>query len=751
MPWQTVTLRPGINVEATPTLNQAGFSTSAFVRWRDAMVEKIGGWSKFYAFVLSGTPRALHAWQDLSQVDRLAVGTTTQLGVITSGILTDLTPQSLTSSFNPNFATTASSTTVTIDDPNISNVTTFDTINFMTPVSIGGVVLSGAYPIDLILGATSYQITAATAATTTRANLGISAITQANPGVVTYTGADNIANTDLTYFFGISGMTQANGITHTVAGLNTAANTFTIEDTSGYTAYTSGGSISFGMVPRFTTTSGSSSVSVQFQDHGLVAGNTFNFPLATTVGGLTIQDTYEVLSVTNADNFVISADSEATSSTSAFMNAGQAEIVYSIALGPPAGSTGYGIGTYGSGGYGTGSTSSAQTGTPITATNWSLDNWGEILLANPEGGAIYYWQPKTGFQTARSVIPGPAYNNGIFVAMPAQILVAIGSTISQTVGIEQDPLLVRWSDQEDFFTWTVTATTQAGSFHIPTGSKLVGGLQTRNFACLWTDIDLWSMEYIGPPLVFSFNKLAGNCGLIGKHAVAQMANNVYWMGQKNFFSMTGNGISPIPCSVWDACFQDLDTTHQHLSIAATNTPFNEVLFFFPSVSVGSGDPDKYVKFNTLSPAWDYGTLSRTAWIDTSVLGNPIGASSAGVIYTQESGYDADGSPINASFTTGYWVLSEGEEFAFVDWFVPDFKYGTFSGTQGANLQITLYATDYPGQTPRTYGPYTVTSSTEAITTRLRGRQMAMKVESNDVGSFWRLGAMRLRYAISGRR
>jgi hypothetical protein len=754
MPWQTVRLKPGVNTEATPTLLETGYAVSQLIRWRDGLAEKIGGWVKFYAFVVNGIIRAMHAWQDLGDNKRLAVGTTTSLSVITNGVLQDLTPQTLTTNFNPDFASTAASATIVVTDPNISTITIFDSVEFKTPVAIGGDILSGVYPIDLVLGATSYQITATKAATTTRANLTISAITQANPGVVTYVGADNIANGDLVYLFGVVGMTQVNGGLYTVAGLNTAANTFQLSgvDTTGFSAYVSGGVIAFGAVPKFSTTSGTSAVTVTLQDHNLSAGSTINFPLSTTVGGLTITDTYAVTSVTDADNFVINTNTEASSTTSAFMNAGQARLVYAITLGPPSSTSGYGIGTYGTGGYGTGASSGIQTGTPISAADWSLDNWGEILLANPEGGGIYWWQPNTGYQNAKLIDQGPIFNNGMFVAMPAQILVAWGSTVEHDIGVEQDPLIVKWSDQENFFEWTPTATTQAGDFHIPTGSKLVGALQTRNYACLWTDIDLWSMEYIAPPLIFAFNKIAANCGLIGKHAVAQLLGNIYWMGQSNFFALTGNGVAPIPCSVRDVVFQDLDEVNASKCVAASNTPFNEVIFFYPSLSGGTGENDRYVKMNTVEGgSWDYGALGRTAWIDQSVLGKPIASSPGSLIFSQETGYDGDGDALTSSFTSGYWVLSEGEEFAFVDFLVPDFKFGTVGGLPDANITVELLATDYPGQTPRVYGPYSVDANTKFINCRLRARQMAIRVTSADPGSFWRLGAVRFRFAVDGRR
>ncbi len=754
MPFQTVRLKPGVNTNATPTLLEAGYSQSNLIRWRNGLAEKMGGWVAFINIVFSGVIRALHAWQDLNGTDRLAVGDTEGLGVVADGVFTDITPQELQSNFEPNFTTAASSATVTVVDANIGTVSIYDSVEFLTPISVGGIVLSGVYQINLALGATSYEIIAAAAATTTRRPLTITNITQANPGVVTYTGADNIANGDLVYIYGVVGMTQVNNLLFTVANLNTGSNTFELSgvNTTGYTAYVSGGIASTAAVPRFTTVSGSTSVTVKFQDHGLSVDNTINFRISTTGGGVSISGTYTVFSVTDVDNFVITLDTQASSSTSFFMNSGQARLLYYIALGPDSASSGYGIGTYGTGGYGTGVAPTQQTGTPITADDWTLDNWGELLLACPQNGGIYYWGASTGIQQAQLVATAPSINTGIFVSMPAQILVAYGSTINENIGIQQDPLLVRWSDQEDFFVWDITATTQAGSFRIPTGSMIVGGFQSRNYALLWTDIDLYGMEYVGPPFVFQFNKIAANCGLIGRHAAAQLAGNIYWIGKsKEFFSMSGNGVAPLETSVYDVIFQDLDTDNQHKCVAAPNSPFNEVLFFYPSASGNTGECDKYVKFTTTTGEWDYGNLARTAWIDVSVLGQPIGAGADGILYQHEMGYDANTAAMGASFTTGYWVIGDGEDFGYCDFIIPDFKYGTWSGAQDADLTLTFLVVDYPGDTPTEYGPYSVNASTTFINTRFRGRQMAMRVESDDVGSFWRIGAIRLRVAVDGRR
>lgn len=700
MAWGSVTLRPGVDVEKTPTLNEAGYSSSSLVRFKAGLAQKIGGWVRYYANAVAGIPRGLHAWQDLNVDDHLAVGATQSLNVITNGQIAVITPQTLTSDFAPNFTTTATSTTVTVDDANITNVTTYDSVEFKTPVSVGGIILSGVYPISLVLGTTNYQIEAATEATSSVSN-----------------GGD---------------------------------------------------------VPVFDTTSGSPSVAVTLADHGLSVGSSVVFALSTTVGGVTIVGSYTVTEVSSADVFSISVDTTASSTTTASMNAGDAELVYYIGLGPVGGSTGYSIGTYSGGGYSTGSAVTAQTGTPITATDWTHDNWGSTLLSCPEGGGIYEWTPDAGFQNASLIPNAPLFNGGMFVAAPAQIVIAWGSAVQRDIGVLRDPLAYNWSDQADYTFWTpgvvnpaTQNASQAGSNRIPTGSKIIAGMQAPQRALLWTDLDLWAIDYIGAPeqgLIFGQNKIASSCGAIGSHAVGQMGNTVFWMGQSNFFQMSSGGVSPIPCSVWDAVFQDLDLANAWKVRCCPNTPFNEVMWQYPSLSGGTGENDSYVKLNILEqgPVWDMGGIGaqkpnlmpRSAWTDQSVLGKPIGASPSGIVYQHETTENADGQPISWSFKTGYWMISEGEDVCFVDLIIPDFRYGFYNGAQSATVQITLYSVMYPGEqgtaAERTYGPYTVTSASNMVPIRLRGRQMAIQVSGSDLDSFVRLGRVRMRFAPDGR-
>jgi hypothetical protein len=313
-------------------------------------------------------------------------------------------------------------------------------------------------------------------------------------------------------------------------------------------------------------------------------------------------------------------------------------------------------------------------------------------------------------------------------------------------------MVVRWSDQGDYTQFQTLTTNQAGSFRIPIGSVIRGGMAVSNQNLFWTDLDLWAATYKGFPLVFGFNKIGAGAGLISSHAAQQFRGSVYWMGASNFYSYDTNGVAVIPCTVWDFVFQNINTSFVQNVRAMPNTPFNEIGWLFPSSASVSGECDSYVKMNVTDPTkpWDYGSLQRSAWIDQTILGNPIAATQNGIIYLQETTNDADGQPITASFTTGYFVIAEGEDYAFVDTIIPDFRWALYGASGSAQIQMTFNVTNYPGDTPISYGPYVVNSTTEYITVRFRGRQMSITVTSSDQGSFWRIGKIRYKYAPDGR-
>lgn len=762
MPITSIRLRPGADTDTTPTYDTAAYDEVVNGRFRTGVFEKLGGWTAFSPFMIDGSPRDLHAWRDLNANVYLAAATTTVVNVINDGAIVDISPQELETEFEPVLESTSSDETIEIDDSNISNVTAFDSVEFLTPVTIGGVVLSGLYPIDTRTGTTTYTIEARAAATATRANSAIAGITKANPAVVTYTGADNFANGDLVYIFDVAGMTEVNNLVFEVANVSTGANTFELSgvDSSAYTAYSSGGVVSPAQVPEFTTTADSAIVSVRFQGHGLSEGAIVVLPASTTVGGLTIQGKYTVNSVTSVDVFTISESVAASSAATAMMNDGEVSLRYYITLTPGAAGLGYGLGDYGSGAYGVGGTpSSNQAGTAIVADNWTMDNWGELLIGNIQDEGIYYWGAREGLTNMKLIDNAPLYNAGMFVSQSAQQIFTYGSSINAYedaslggIGTFQDPLLVQWSDVGNFNLWTPDADNFARNYRIPTGSEIISGCATKNRNLIWTDLELWAFTFINLPDVYSANKIGDNCGIIGKHAFANFAGATYWLGKQNIFMYSGSGVRTIDCPVWDFIFQDIDRSNEHLCVVGSNSDFTEVWFWFPSVSGGSGYPDKFVKYNISENVWDTGTWGRQAWIDRSVLGNPIGFDPSGIIYSHEDGYNDSTEALESSFTTTYFSINEAQDFVVIDQIIPDFKYGTIEGSNDAQIELTVLYVENPNDTPVESGPYLVTKDTTVITLDppIRGKLTALKVRSDDLDSFWRLGLVRFRYAIDGR-
>ena len=682
-------LTGGVNTTETPALNEnGGISSSNLIRYffdqnGPGLVGKLGGWSKFYPYVMASVVRALWAWEDVNDNSHLAFGTQqvpaqtySQLGVITAGALTDVTPTARYDNYNaPSASATIGSATITVSSSTELGVQQGCSVYIATQIAVGGVVLFGFYQCnqDGYFNSANYHVLA-------RDQLG-----------------NLVAAT-------------------TVAGAS---------------------------LPVFTTVIGSSVVTVTLTNHGYALGTTFPVLMATSVNGILLQGNYVVQSISSANSFTIAASGKASSTGSVTLNNGLAVFIFDTGaiFGPSGGK--------------------------VLAADWTLDNFGQDLIACPTTSIsgiaglqvqpLYLWDP-TGQpygQVAAAVIPqAPPINDGAFVAMPQRQIVAWGST--QT-GI-QDPLLVAWCDVNNPSQWIPLTTNQAGSYRIPKGSRIVGCIQGPQQAIIWTDIDVWSMQYIGPPLVYSFNEIGAGCGLIGRKAAASLNGIVYWMGQAQFYTLGSAGVVPLPCPVWDVVFQNLwqgsllvpfQTAMNRIRVAV-NSRFGEIQWFYPSAN-GAGEVDSYVKYNVLLGEWDYGSLGRSAWVDQSVLGPPIGADPSSLyLYQHETSNDADGVAMQPFLQTGYFALAEGDFKTFVDLVWPDMKWGQYSAAQTAAVQITFYVVDYPGDTPTADGPYTVTKATEYFNTRLRGRLVAIRISSSDLGTWWRIGALRYRYAPDGK-
>jgi hypothetical protein len=685
VPFRTIQLQPGVNAEASQTLNQTQLATSNLIRFYGSLVQKIGGWLHMNTQPLIGTCRGMFGWADIAGNAYIACGTEQRLEILTGGTIEDITPVVETDNIAVAFSTTAASPTITITDadyqPDVG-----DWVDLITQVSVGGLILAGLYQVTALVGGTQYTVTAASNATATVA--------------------------------------------------------------------------SGGAVPEFTTTNGQPTVQVTLDNHGLSATTSnITFALSTTVAGVTITGTYIVTSVIDANNFTITADETATSAASAYMNTGNAQIQYLLPTGLAVNTstTGYGIGDYGAGDYGiAGSQSVVQ-----NLRQWSMDHFGQFLLASPTGGEIYFWNPPDVVPAQVISSNAPTINAAMFVIPQAQIIIALGAEI----GGEQEPLLVRWCDAGDFTDWTASTTNQAGSFMLSSGTRLVGGTVVGLGALLWTDTDVWYMQYIGFPLIFSFTQIAGSCGLIAMRAGGDTSGTVPWLSTRGFYVFqTGGGVNSVECPVWDFIFNNIDTAQLDQVHCAVNALFNEMTWHFPVLTTSpiynAAAPMAYVKYNFVENAWDYGQspqFQRTAWVEKNPQSYPAGTDFNGLIQQHETSPDADGAGMQWSWQTGYFSLMEGEEFVFVDLIVPDFVL-TWSGATPPVISVSLLATDYPiglpDGAPLVDGPYTITTAqpgaTLMVPVRLRARQIALLFEGSDLGSFFRLGAVRVRFQPDGR-
>lgn len=512
-----------------------------------------------------------------------------------------------------------------------------------------------------------------------------------------------------------------------------------------------------GSLCAITTTGGSNIVKVSLNNHGKTQGQNFSIVLPTIVGGLTLFGFYQVSSVIDANNFnILTPNTAPFTQPALYGNTSAAQLLQWVVITqqPPGG--GYGDGGYGTGGYGTGAPAPPIVGTPLMANDWCMENFGSALIIDPEDQPLFYWDPTSGLGGSQLIVPGPGAVHGMFIAMPQQMVVAYGAA---TQGA-QDPMLVAWCDAGNFMVWTAAANNQAGTYRLTRGSRIVGGLQGPLQCMLWTDVGLWLMQYIGFPDVWGFLEISRGCGLIAKKACCVVGTNVFWMGFDGFFMYAGGGAQRIPCDLWDIIKSNINTAFYDNIRCGGNTPEDEVVWYYPSVNSASGENDSYVKMNVIEGEWDFGLLAVSEWIDQNIFGPPMSAmptatAANAMVMQHEISNDANGAALPYSITTGFFQLSEAEDFVFADYCIPDFKWRRYPQGQmvSAQIQLTFFVQqepDDPNDAPVAIGPYTVTNATGALDIRCRGRYFSVQISGSDLGSFMRLGGLKFRYAPDGR-
>ena len=519
----------------------------------------------------------------------------------------------------------------------------------------------------------------------------------------------------------------------------------------------------------FAATNGSATITATDDDHGAVVNDFVTISGAASLGGLitaaVLNQEYQVTAVPSADTFTFTATATANSSDSGNGGSG-ADAAYQINVGLDVyvPSTGWGAGTWGSGTWGSASALS-ETG---QLRLWSHDAFGEDLIFNPRAGGIYYWD-ESGGTGNRAVAIDTLSGANFAPTLGLQTIVSdvdrhvivlgadpiVGSARSGAI----DPLLVAFSDQESATQWEPTATNTAGSLRLSSGSQIVGGLRSRQELLIWTDTALYSMQFIGAPFTFGINLVNENVGLISPNGMVNAPDGIYWMARDGFYTYTGS-VKRLVCSVLNYVLDDINNTQSFKTLAFTNREFNEVGWFY--VSSSSEEIDSYVTYNYLEGAWSIGKLSRTAWMDDGVFEKPRAtgkdSDGDGYLYIHESTDDDDGQPMdNVFIESGDIDIEEGNQLAFISRIIPDIKFFGTTPTDG-QINFVLKTRNFPGDSLTTNSTSNITSTTQQAFTRARGRQLVLRIQSDDdaavgsrTGFKWRSGANRIDVRTDGRR
>ena len=522
----------------------------------------------------------------------------------------------------------------------------------------------------------------------------------------------------------------------------------------------------------FAATNGSSVITATDSSHGANLNDFVTISGAVSLGGVVtaavLNQEYQITSVPTASTYTFTAkdtsgDTVVANSSDSGNGGSGVDGAYQINVGLDVfvDGTGWSVNGWGSGTFG--STSA------LTANNqlrlWSLDNFGEDLISNVRAGGIFYWDYTnvSNRPVALSDIAGanfaPTVGLQVLVSDIDRHVIVLGADPIEggSRSEEIDPMLVAFSDQGNPLQWEPLSTNTAGSLRCSAGSQIIGGLRARQETLIWTDVAMYSLQFVGPPLTFGLNLVNEGVSLIGPNAVINTPSGIFWMDKKGFYSY-GGAVAPLPCSVDFYVFSDINEQQSFQVFGFLNKQFDEVGWFYCSSS--SDVIDRYVTYNYVDQTWSIGQLSRTAWLDEGIEPYPRATgtvSNSNFLYKHETGFDDDGSPMdNVFIESADFDLGEGEDFQFIRRVIPDVKF-TGTGTD-QTINMVLKARNYPGDTLTTDQTTPFTSTTTKIDTRARGRQAAIRFESDDDGSDgvreglgFRIGATRLDLQPNGRR
>ena len=734
MPLQKLQFRPGLNREGTDYSNEGGWYDADKVRFRSGFPEKIGGWTRMANAQFLGLARTLWNWVTLAGSNYLGVGTNLKYYVEQGGTYNDITPVTYISSpaLDNCFVVTSGSNLVTVIDgqysPSVGDYVTFSGANTVTGTNVTGTILNAEYAVASIVNTAAYRITVSVTANASN------------------TGGGNTV---------IAAYQQPIGL-----------NTYTLGTGWGAGPWPVTG-ITTSLTDPFTTSSGSNVVTVTQTAHNLTNGKAVIFSNATATGGVSavLLNTLFYPTVVNANAYSITVQVNANASVSG----GGTVLAYTQT---------------GSHGWGQGFTS----GIGQQLRLWTNDNYGQDLFIAPRGGSIFYWIPtgstypnstaggfgtRAQFLSVQSTAAGydgtrvPTSTFQISASSIQRFVICFGANPydPNTASTTFDPMLVRWSDQENPYEWVPAVTNQSGEFRLSAGSFIMGARNTRQEILVWTDAAIYSMQYLGPPYVWGFQILMDNISVMSPNSMITINNVTYWMGVDKFYMYSGR-VETLPCSLWQYIFEDVNREQAFQVFCGGNESYNEVWWFY--CSNGSNAVNKYVIYNYLERTWAYGTMARTAWLDSGIRQYPMAADyNSRMLFHESAVDDVSGTspvPINAYIQSSDFDIGDGHNFGFVWRILPDIN---FNGSNVNNPYVTMrvkprqnsgapYGTaDNPevisGDNFSTAPVYNVQEFTGQVYTRLRGRQLAFRIESDSLGVAWQLGSPRIDIRNDGRR
>jgi hypothetical protein len=713
MPMKSLKFKPGIISDITSYSNEGGFVDGDKVRFRFGFPEKFGGWAKYTASTYEGSARRLHNWVALDGSDFLGVGTELKYYIEEGQSFNDITPiRNTTSAGDVTFSATNGSATITVTDP-AHGANENDFVTFSGAASLGGAitaaVLNIEYKIVTIISSNSYTVTSAVAANGSDSGNGGSSVVgtyQLNTGLNTTVGGTGWGAGQW------SGTTSGALSTQLNEALDDSETAVDVDDETGMNT--------------------ANDVILVDNELMLVSATTDDNTMTVTRGHS------GTAASTHSDNTIVRLAVGNVLSTDDFVGWGSAASI-------------------------------TVPGAQIRL--WSHDNFGEDLILNPRDSGVFYWDRTNGLGnravelSATSTFSGetsvPQIAKQVLVSDQDRHVIAFGcdglganGSATQGNGV-QDPLLIRFSSQENPVDFFPTATNTAGDLRLGGGSTFVQAVETKQQILCFTNKTLHAMKFIGPPFTFGLQELSKNITIMSPASAVAVEDAVFWMGVDTFYLYAGGQTQQMPCTVKDKVFLDFNFEEKDKVHAGVNSEFSEILWFYPTKD--STEIDAYVAYNYIEKVWYYGTLARQAWLDRGIRTLPM-ATGGQYLYNHEVGFDDDGSAMTSFIESAPIDIGDGDKFVFLKRVIPDV---TFDGSTSVNpdVSFTMKAKNFPGsnfnQTTQATTQRSATSPVEQFTEkldyRLRGRSFALRIDSTSLGTKYKLGTPRVDIREDGRR